>query len=547
MCAAQAWPRVGCVVTKPDLDVAIVGAGFAGLYALHRVRNLGLTVHVFDSGDGIGGTWYWNRYPGARCDVESLEYSYQFSPELQQDWEWTERYASQPELLRYLNHVADRFSLRSKIQLSTRIDSAHLDERGPHWILHTATGDRITARWLIMATGCLSRPYRPYLPGLKQFRGELYHTGEWPHETVKFSGKRVGIIGTSSSGIQCIPQIAQEADQVLVFQRSAAFTVPAHNRALDPELQRRVKAEYPAFRARCSAQFAAINTDASNVSALAVPPTERRRVYEERWARGGLAFTGAFADLRLNAEANATAADYVRGKIREIVKDPEVALKLSPHSTFGCKRLCVDTDYYKTFNRSNVALVDLLAEPIETMTSTGLRTTLHRYELHSLVLATGFDAMTGALLAMDIRGRDGLRLRDAWHGGPKTYLGLATAGFPNLFLISGPGSPSVLSNMVVTIEQHVNWIADCIGYMETHGVTALEARHDFQDSWSEHVNQVANSTLFPTCNSWYLGANIPGKPRVFMPYVGGFPTYVNKCNEALTNGFQGFLLRSSKP
>lgn len=532
-------------MTKLDLDVAIVGAGFAGLFALQRVRNLGLMVHTFEAAHGIGGTWYWNRYPGARCDVESLEYSYQFSPELQQDWEWTERYASQPEILRYLNHVADRFSLRPNIQLKTRINSAHFDEPNRHWVLYTATGDRITARWLIMATGCLSHPYKPNLPGLDQLAGELYHTGEWPHETVNFVGKCVGIIGTGSSGIQCIPPIAQQADQLFVFQRTPAYTVPAHNGPLDPELQRRTKAEYPAFRARCNAQFAAINTDASSVSALDVGPEERRRVYDERWARGGLPFTGAFADLRLSAEANATAAEYVRGKIREIVKDPEVAGKLSPHGTFACKRICVDTAYYPTFNRSNVTLVDLHTEPIETITSTGLRTTHHRYQLDSLVLATGFDAMTGALLAMDIRGRGGLKLKDAWYGGPRTYLGLVTADFPNLFLISGPGSPSVLSNMVATIEQHVNWVAECIHYMETHGVNELEARRDFQDAWVEHVNQVASSTLFPTCDSWYLGANIPGKPRVFMPYVGGFPAYTGKCNEVLANGFQGFLFGHS--
>ncbi len=532
-------------VSKPELDVIVVGAGFAGLFALHRLRNLGLTVRVFEAGDGVGGTWYWNRYPGARCDVESLEYSYQFSPELQQEWEWSERYASQPEILRYLDHVADRFSLRTDIQLSTRIDSAYLDERAPHWVVHTTAGDSITARWLIMATGSLSVPYRPPLPGLGEFSGELYHTAEWPHDRVNFSGKRVAIIGTGSSGIQCIPAIAEEADQLLVFQRSASYTVPAHNRPLDPELQRRTKAEYSLFRARCSAQFAAINTDASNVSALAVEPSERRRIYEERWRRGGLAFTGAFADLRLNAEANATAADFLRGKIREIVDDPDVVAKLSPHSTFGCKRLCVDTDYYQTFNRSNVTLVDLRAEPIETITSHGLRTALRSYELNTIVLATGFDAMTGALLAVDIRGRAGLKLKDAWQSGPRTYLGLVTAGFPNLFFICGPGSPSVLSNMVVAIEQHVNWVADCINYMETHGVKELEARQHFQDAWVEHVNQLAGATLFSTCNSWYLGANVPGKPRVFMPYVGGFPAYVGKCTDVISKGFEGLRLGPS--
>ena len=528
-------------MAKLDLDVAIVGAGFAGLYALYSTRKLGLTVRVFEAGKGIGGTWYWNQYPGARCDVESLEYSYQFSPELQQEWEWTERYAGQAEILRYLNHVADRFSLRSDIQLNTRINSAHLQETGCTWLLNTSSGDTVTTRWLIMATGCLSQPHRPRLPGLEQFRGEIYHTGNWPHETVDLAGKRVGVVGTGSSGIQCIPQIARHAERLMVFQRSPAYSVPAHNKPLDPEIQRRVKADYPAFRTRCNQQFAAINTNASKISALEVGPEERRKVYDQRWAHGGLPFTGAFADLRLKPEANATAADYVRGKIREIVTDPTIAKKLSPQNTFACKRLCVDTDYYRTFNNSNVTLIDLKAEAFATVTAGGLRTTQGRYEFDAVVLATGFDAMTGALLAMDIRGRDGLQLKDAWQAGPRTYLGLAIVGFPNLFIISGPGSPSVLSNMVVSIEQHVNWITTCIQYMESRGVRVLEAKQKLQDAWVEHVNQLASNTLFPTCSSWYLGANIPGKPRVFMPYVGGFPTYVDKCQEVIANGFGEFV------
>jgi cation diffusion facilitator CzcD-associated flavoprotein CzcO len=530
------------IMGTPDIDVAVVGAGFAGLLALHRVRGLGLRVRAFEAAHGIGGTWYWNRYPGARCDVESLEYSYQFSPELQQEWEWTERYASQPEILRYLEQVAERFALRSDIQLGTRITAAHFDEHSRQWVLHTSTADRVTARWLIMATGCLSRPYKPPLAGLDKFRGELLHTGEWPHETVDFSGKRVGVIGTGSSGIQCIPLIAQQATDLFVFQRTPSYSVPAHNGPLDPQIQRRVKANYAAFRAHCSSQLAAINVDANSVSALAVDAKERRRIYDERWGRGGLPFTGAFADLRLSPQANATAAEYVRSKILEVLKDREVTRVLLPYHLIGCKRLCVDTDYYATFNRSNVTLVDARSDPIETITSTGLRTKQRKYELDSLVLATGFDAMTGALLAMDIRGHSGLKLKDAWHSGPSTYLGLATAHFPNMFLISGPGSPSVLSNMAVSIEQHVNWIVECIRYMEEHGVDALEAREDSQDAWVQHVNQVANGTLFPACDSWYLGANVPGKPRVFMPYVGGFPAYSATCAEVAAKGYPGFIL-----
>ena len=529
-------------MTKLDLDVAVVGAGFAGLFALYRLRKLGFKVRAFDAASGVGGTWYWNRYPGARCDVESLEYSYQFSAELQQEWEWTERYASQTELLRYLNHVADRFNLRTDIQLNTRISAAHFDEDNHLWLLHTDAQDDIRARWLVMATGCLSSPNKPRLQGLEQFRGEMYHTGTWPHESPNFSGKCVGIIGTGSSGIQCLPPIAQQADRVVVFQRSAAYTVPAHNRSLDPDLQRRVKAEYPAFRALCSSQFAAINTNSSKVSALEVGPEERRRIFDERWAHGGLPFTGAFADLRRTLAANETAADYVRGKITELVKDPAVAKKLLPITPFACKRLCVDTNYYSTFNRPNLTLVDLKAEPIRAMTSNECVTAQSRFSLDVLVFATGFDAMTGALLAMDIRGRKGLRLSRAWHAGSRTYLGLATAGFPNLFMITGPGSPSVLSNMAVAIEQHVNWVAECIQAMEARGVKELDANPQAQDAWVEHVNEVANVTLFPKADSWYMGANIPGKPQVFMPYVGGFPNYVIRCNEVAANNFEGFQL-----
>ena len=523
-----------------DLDVAVIGAGFAGMYALHRIRGLGLKVKVFEAAEGVGGTWYWNRYPGARCDVESLEYSYQFSEELQQEWEWTERYASQPEILRYLNHIADRFSLRPDIQLRTRIESAHLQEPDSHWRLQTSAGETITSRWLVMATGCLSKAHKPSLPGAEHFGGDVLHTARWPHEPVDFGAKRVAVIGTGSSGIQCIPEIARGAEQLTVFQRSAAYSAPAHNGPMDPEVQRSVKADYAGFRAHCSAQLAAINTNSSKVSALEVTPKERRRVYEERWARGGLAFTGAFGDIRLSLEANATAADFVREKIREVVSDPEIAQRLFPRTLFACKRLCVDTNYYRTFNESNVTLVDLAAEPITAVTSAGIATTKRVFEFDTLVFATGFDAMTGALLAIDIRGSDGLKLRDAWHGGPRTYLGLLTAGFPNLFLVTGPGSPSVLANMVVAIEHHVNWIVDCIKRLESRGVKRFEAKSEYQDAWVDHVNELANKTLFTSASSWYLGANIPGKPRVFMPYVGGFPAYVEKCREVFANGLVGF-------
>ena len=526
--------------TARAFDAIVVGAGFAGLYMLHRLRGLGLSVRVFEAGEGIGGTWYWNRYPGARCDIESLEYSYQFSEALQQDWNWTERYAAQPEILAYLNHVADRFDLRRDIQLSTRVDAADFDEAQGRWRVRTSNGEMLSARWCVMATGCLSSPHTPEFEGLDRFSGRIFHTGRWPHEKVDFAGRRVGVIGAGSSAIQSVPLIAREAERLYVFQRTANYSAPAHNGPLDPERQRQIKADYAGFRARAKAQLGGAHFDANPQSALEVPPEERRRIYDERWARGGLPFLGAFGDLVLRREANATAVDYFRGKIAQIVRDPAVAELLAPTQVFGCKRLCVDTGYYETFNRPNVALVDLRADPLVEITPDGLRTAQACYPLDDLVLATGFDAMTGALLRIDIRGRGRQSLAEAWAQGPRAYLGLMVAGFPNLFTITGPGSPSVLTNMVVSIEQHVDFVADCIAEVQARGHGLIEAERDAQEAWVEHVNAVAAVTLYPSCNSWYLGANVPGKPRVFMPYIG-LPPYVAKCEEVVAKGYEGFV------
>ncbi|PSB63302.1 cyclohexanone monooxygenase [Chroococcidiopsis cubana CCALA 043] len=524
-----------------EFDVAIVGAGFAGLYMLHRLRELGLSARVFEAGSGVGGTWFWNRYPGARCDVESMEYSYQFSDELQQEWVWTERYASQPEILRYLNHVADRFDLRRDIQLNTRVLAATFNETVGHWIVETSAGNRVTAQFCVMATGCLSSTNTPNFKGRDRFTGLSYHTGNWPHEGVDFNGKRVGVIGTGSSAIQSIPLIAQQASHLFVFQRTPAYTVPAHNSLLDSEVQREVKANYANFRARNKLLPFGINILHNEVSALVTPPQERRREYEQRWAQGGLPFLGAFADLLFSMEANDTAAEFIQGKIREIVDDPAIAEKLSPRTVVGCKRLCVDTGYYQTFNRSNVTLIDVSSSPIEEITKRGLTVKGKEYELDAIVFATGYDAMTGSLLKIDIRGKGGRALKQAWAEGPRTYLGLATVGFPNLFTITGPGSPSVLTNMIPSIEQHVEWIADCIFYVRDRGFACIEPTLAAQGAWVNHVNEVAGATLFPRCNSWYLGANIPSKPRVFMPYLG-FPPYVEKCDDVAAKGYEGFVL-----
>jgi cyclohexanone monooxygenase len=528
-----------------DFDAVIVGAGFAGMYMLHRLRGAGFSCRVVEAGKGVGGTWYWNRYPGARCDVESVQYSYQFSRQLEQDWEWTERYATQPEILKYANHVADRFDLRRDIRFETRVTKATFDETANHWIVETEPvgkkgGERLSARFVITAMGCLSSPNTPKIAGLADFEGAVYHTGNWPHEGVDFTGKTVGVIGTGSSAIQSIPIIARQAKHLTVFQRTANYTIPAHNRPLDPAYVREVKASYPEMRARAKTLPAGIDLKVNMASAVETPDEERQRLYQERWEYGGFGFMAAFSDLLLNAQSNQTAADFVRGKIREIVKDPKTAELLSPKNIIGCKRLCVDTGYWETFNRPNVTLVDVSDPPIERVTADGVVVKGHEYKFDNLVLATGFDAMTGSLLKVDIRGRKGVSLRDKWSEGPKTYLGLTVAGFPNFFTITGPGSPSVLTNMLPSIEQHVDWIADCLIALRDKGVAVIEPLDEAQEQWVGHVGEAAGVTLRSTCSSWYVGANIPGKPRVFMPYIGGFPAYIERCEAVVSADYEGF-------
>jgi cation diffusion facilitator CzcD-associated flavoprotein CzcO len=528
-------------MSERSFDAVIVGAGFAGLCMLHRLRELGFTARVFEAGSGVGGTWFWNRYPGARCDVESLEYSYQFSDELQQQWEWTERYASQPEILRYLNHVADRFDLRRDIVLRTRVASASFDEATDRWRVRTDDGTEVTGRFVIMATGCLSSTNTPNVPGRDTFAGPMLHTGNWPHEPVDFTGKRVAVVGTGSSGIQAIPLIAEQASHLYVFQRTANFSVPAQNRPLDPAEQRAVKQDYAAVRTRGGQMPFGFDTRSTEISALQVNDAERRAEYEDRWAQGGLPFLGSFADIILDAQANATAAEFLREKIRGLVRDRATAEVLLPRGVVGCKRLCSDTGYFETFNRPNVTLVDIATSPIQAITPRGIRVADAEYAVECIVFATGFDAMTGALTRIDLRGTGGRALRDKWAEGPRTYLGLMSAGFPNLFIVTGPGSPSVLSNMVPSIEQHANWIAVCLDWMRAGAFNRIEAAADAENAWVAHVNEVADATLYPSCNSWYLGANIPGKPRVFMPYLG-FPAYVQKCEEVVAAGYEGFVV-----
>ena len=521
-------------------DAVVIGAGFAGLYMLYRLRQLGMTARVYESGDGVGGTWYWNRYPGARCDVESMQYSYSFSEELQQEWEWTERYPKQAEILTYINHVADRFELRPDIQLETRVVSAAYDEASRRWTVETDHGDKVTAQYVISAAGCLSAARVPEIPGLENFTGKQYHTGHWPHEPVDFTGQRVGVIGTGSSGIQIIPVLARQAKQVTVFQRTPNFSIPAWNRPLPREDQQVWKAQYAENRERARSTRSGILYDYSQRAAFAVDETERQQEYERRWARGGANFTHSFNDIYSDRQANDTAAEFVRGKIRDLVKNPTVAALLSPTDhAIGTKRICVDTDYYETFNQDHVDLVSLKATPIQEIVPTGIRTESATYELDSIVFATGYDAVTGSLDRIDIRGKGGLALKTKWSEGPRTYLGLMSAGYPNLFLITGPQSPSVLTNVIVAIEQHVDWIARCLGHMQSSHVGTAEPTLQAENEWVDHVGEIASKTLFASANSWYTGANIPGKPRVFLPYIGGLGNYTVICEDVVANGYRG--------
>ncbi len=526
-------------------DALVIGAGFSGLYQLLCLRDrLGLSVQLLEAGAGVGGTWYWNRYPGARCDSESHSYCYSFSDELMREWEWSERYPGPPEILRYLNHVAERFDLRRDIRFNTRVTSAHYDATANLWRVITEAGEQFTAQYLISAVGCLSSANIPEIAGLDTFKGRWYHTGQWPHEGVDFSGKRVGQIGTGSTGIQSAPVIAQTATQLTVFQRTANYSVPARNGPLTPEFRRYVRDNTAAIRKMMHSTLNGHPWPVSDRLALQTSPEERQALYEAAWETGGLRFRATFRDLVTDNAANATAAEFIRAKIREIVKDPATAAKLSDFDhPYAAKRPPIDTDYFETFNRDNVELVDVRAQPIERITPRGIRTRAAEYPLDIIVFATGFDGMTGSLLRMDIRGREGLSLAKAWAAGPRNYLGLQVAGFPNLFMVTGPGSPSVLCNMPVAIEQHVEWITGCIAHMRQHGLKRIEPDDEAVDSWVAQVNAAAEATVLPQAkHSWYLGANIPGKPRVFMPYAGGMAHYRKICADVAARNYEGFTL-----
>ncbi len=534
--------RSGPSSSQVEYDAVVVGAGFGGLYALHRLRELGLSVVGIEAAPDVGGTWYWNRYPGVRCDVQSLLYSYSWSPELRREWRWSERYAAQAEILRYMGHAADRYGLRELIRFGTRVVSAAHDDDAGLWTVRTDRDDSFRARFCIMATGCLSVPNTPEIPGLEDFKGAIYHTAKWPHEPVDFSGQRVGVVGTGSSGIQAIPVIAETAGHLTVFQRTPNYSMPSRNRPLTEQ-------DHVQFESEVAAYLESLeHTDFGRVPPTAatapIPPREAQwQRYEELWQEGGGAILYAFPNILTHHGVNDVACDFVRQKIREVVTDPQTAEDLCPTDyPLGVKRICVDSGYFQAFNRSNVTLVNLRREPIEQFTSDGVQTSERRFELDALVFATGFDAVTGALLAMDIRGRDGLALKDAWAEGPRTYLGLGVAGFPNLFTITGPGSPSVIGNVIANCEHHVDWLAQCIDHMRRNNLRTIEPDHASQNGWMEHVAAVAEQTLYPESKSWYLGVNIPGKPRVFMPYVGA--GYRHTCRTIASEGYKGFVFDS---
>ena len=530
---------------KP-LDAIVIGAGFGGMCIVHRLRSMGLSIRGIEAGGDVGGVWYWNRYPGARCDLMSIDYSYSFSEEIQQEWTWTEQFAAQPEILAYANFVADRLDLRKEFQFNTRVESVTFDDARRLWITTTDRGDTFEATYCIMASGPLSVPKGLDLAGAEDFKGELFHAAKWPHRAVDFTGKRVGVIGTGSTGIQIVPVVAEEAAELFVFQRTPSFTLPMRNKPLAPDYVAQVKRNYPALRA--SARNTPIGgfRPTSTRPLFSVTPEDRLELLEDAWRRGGLAFLGTFSDLLTNAEANEIVAEFVRGKISEVVEDPDTAERLKPRGyPIFARRPCLDTNYYESFNRSNVHLVDLLDDPIVRLTAHGVQTHTREIELDALILATGYDGLTGAMLAIDVKGRGGRRLSDKWREGARSYLGLAIEGFPNLFMICGANGPAALANIVTLNEQNTDWIAECIDYMRHNELATMEATVESEDQWMNTISELAEKSLMPKANTWYVGTNISGKPRTFSLYSGGFHKYRETCESATANQYRGFTFEKA--
>ena len=527
-----------------QFDAVVVGAGFSGLYMLYRLRELGMSVKAFESAGDVGGTWYWNRYPGARCDIPTTDYAYSFDPELEKGWTWSEKYATQPEILDYLRYVADRHGLRSDIEFSTEVTGARWDEQEKRWRITTDRGDEVWCRSYIMASGCLSVPKSPDIEGASRFAGPVYFTSRWPHEGVDFTGQRVAVIGTGSSGIQSIPLIARQARQLTVFQRTPNFSIPAHNGPASADRLMQLAGDRDGYRHAARWSRGGVPGELTDILGVTASDEVRRQRFEAAWEEGELfGILGVFADQGLNPASNDIVAEMIREKIRSAVDDLPTAEALCPKDHyFGTKRPCLDTGYFETYNLPHVRLVDLRTQPIISVTEAGIDTAGESFDFDAIVYATGFDAMTGALTAVDAIGRDGVSLKEKWATGPSTYLGLMTAGFPNLFMITGPGSPSVLSNMTVSIEQHVDWIADCLSHLTAEGLDTIEPTALAESGWDQHVRDCGAFTLHPTANSWYMGANVPGKPRVFLPYIGGVNAYRQACDDVVSQGYLGFRL-----
>lgn len=539
-------------VDKPSRDVAtefdaiVVGAGFGGIYMLYRLREMGLAVRALEAGGGVGGTWYWNRYPGARCDVPSLEYSYGFSEDLQNEWDWSEVMPAQPEIEAYLNHVVDRFDLRRDIQLNTRVTAATFDESTARWELETDTGERFTATFVVLVTGPLSTPIRPDIPGLDAFEGLAVHTGQWPVDGVDVRGKHVGLIGNGSSGVQAAPVLAAEAEHLYLLQRSPSYVWPVAEGDMDPELQARARADYPALRRLQRENFAGVGGFGGSLGQpqplgklVDATPEERARAMAEL----GFNAPRAWSDVLVDPKANEIASEMYAELVRGVVDDPKVAAALSPNEQIGCRRPVLSNDWFPTFNRPNVTLVDLRERPIVEFTADGVMLADGLVELDVLVLATGFDAMTGAVTRINPRGRHGRSLADEWKVGPRAYLGLQTAGFPNLFMMVGPGSPSVLANMPVALEQQGEFVIDCIAHAREYGHATVEATREAQDAWMAQVDELGNASVWTRCDSWYVGANVAGKARRILMYTGGFPSYIAKCADVVECGYEGFEFR----
>lgn len=530
----------------PDFDVVGIGGGFSGLYLIHAFREAGFSVKTFETGEDVGGVWYWHRYPGLRCDVESIAYCYLFSKELYQEWTWSSRYPSQPEILRYLNYVADKFDLRKDIQFNKRITSAHYDEMNGNWRIYLDDDTSVTAKYFIPTVGGLSAALNvPNFKGIDNFNGKWYHTGNWPKEKVDFKDQNVGVIGTGASGIQVIPQIAEQAEQLTVFQRTPQYTVPARDHALDPDYVQQIQSNFDEIKRQIRNSKTGDFKKHIDKSALEATNEERLQEFEEGWRKGSLP---RYNDMFTNEESNETYGKFIRSKIADIVDNPEIAEKLMPNFLYGTKRIPLCTNYYETFNKDNVDLVDVKNAPIEEITPRGVRTSEQEYELDTLVFATGYDAVTGPLFKMDIRGRNGITLQDKWDDGGqiKTYLGLSTTEFPNLFFVAGPETPAAFVNNIVVVETGIEWIVGCIKYLRKHNINMIEAKKEAEANWSKTVTDIAYSTLIPRTKSWWTGANISGKPESFPHYLGGFNNYRQICLDVANKNYEGFSLFANK-